>query len=114
MKLPNPDRAFVRTRKITHYLLSESHPVGRHKAKFFRGFGFSLLSWRRLETALLEHAARYEVAQVEKTPFGFSYAIDGPLLTPDERNPQVRTVWFIENGQTIPYFITAHPVKRAQ
>ncbi len=112
MKLPNIERAFIRPEKITQYLLSETHPVGRHKAKFFLGFGFSLSSWRQLETAFLQQVARYEVAQAETTLFGVSYAIDGTLLTPDGRTPQVRTVWFIETGQTAPYFVTAHPLKR--
>lgn len=114
MKLPNLENAFVRPEKITQYLLSENHPVGRHKAKFFLSFGFSLSFWRQLETALLQHAARHEVAQIETTPFGVSYVIDGLLLTPDERAPPVRTVWFIEIGQTTPYFVTAHPLKRAK
>jgi hypothetical protein len=112
MKLPDLERAFVRPEKITQYLLSENHPVGRHKAKFFSNFGFSLSSWRQLETALLNHARQHEVVQMEATPFGFSYAIDGPLPTPDGRAPQVRTVWFVETSQTAPYFVTAHPVKR--
>ena len=114
MKLPNLERAFVRPEKITRYLLSEDHPVGRYKAMFFLGFGFSLSSWQQLETALLQHASQYEVAQVETTPFGVSYAMDGPLLTPDGQTPQVRTVWFMETGQNAPYFITAHPLKRVR
>lgn len=113
MKLPNLERAFVRPEKITQYLLSENHPVGRHKVKFFLSFGFSSSSWRRLEIALLTHAKQHEVAQVQATPFGVSYAIDGPLPTPDGRAHQVRTVWFVETGQTAPYFVTAHPLKRA-
>jgi hypothetical protein len=114
MKLPNIERAFIRPEKITQYLLSENHSVGQYKARFFLGFGFSLPSWQQLETALLQQASQYEVAQMEATPFGVSYAIDGSLPTPDGRNPQVRTVWFIETGQTAPYFITAHPLKRVR
>jgi hypothetical protein len=114
MKLPDLERAFVRPEKITRYLFSEAHPVGRHKARFFSSFGFSSSSWRQLETALLGHAAQHEVAQVETTPFGIAYAVDGPLPTPDGRAPQVRTVWFVETGQTAPYFVTAYPIRRAR
>ncbi len=56
MKLPHRDRAHVPMRKLTNYLLSPSHPVGRSKAPFFRGLGFNasdadalraeLLGWR--------------------------------------------------------------------
>lgn len=112
MKLPNLECAFVRPEKITEYLLSENHPVGRHKAKFFFSFGFSLSSWRQLESALLIHLNQYDVSQIEATPFGTSYIIDGPLQTPDGRVPLMRTVWFIETGQTAPYFVTAYPLKR--
>lgn len=114
MKLPDLERAFVRPEKITRYLLSEAHPVGRYKAKFFSSFGFSLSSWRQLEIALLDHAAQHEVAQVEATPFGTAYTVDGPLPAPDGRAPQVRAVWFVETGQTAPYFVTAYPIMRAR
>jgi hypothetical protein len=114
MKLPDLERAFVRPEKITRYLLSENHPVGRHKARFFSSFGFSLSSWRQLETALLNHATQHEVAQVEATPFGTAYTVDGPLPAPDGRAPQVRTVWFAETSQTAPYFVTAYPITRAR
>ena len=114
MKLPDLERAFVRPEKITRYLLSEAHPVGRHKAKFFSSFGFSSSSWRQLEIALPGHAAQHEVARVETTPFGTAYAVDGPLATPDGRAPQARAVWFVETGQTAPCFVTAYPITRAR
>jgi len=41
MKLPNAEHAIVPGPKITHYLLSETHRDGRHKAAFFRSFGFT-------------------------------------------------------------------------
>ena len=40
MKLPRSLEAIVPERKLTGYLLSETHPVGRAKAKFFRALGF--------------------------------------------------------------------------
>jgi hypothetical protein len=42
MKLPNVERAVEPGRKITHYLLSATPRDGRHKAEFFRSFGFKL------------------------------------------------------------------------
>lgn len=114
MKLPDFEHAFIRPEKITRYLLSTDHPVGRHKAKFFLSFGFSLPLWRHLETALLNHAAQHDVAQMEVTPFGVSYSIDGSMPALDGRAPEIRTVWFVETGQTTPYFVTAYPIKRAR
>jgi len=53
--------------------------------------------------------ANYEVTKVELTTFGTRYVVEGLLNTPDSRNPLIRTVWFIETGQTSPQFITAYP-----
>ena len=39
------------------------------------------------------------------------YAIDGPLESPDGRNPLVRTVWMLEKGSTAPRLITAYPLE---
>lgn len=40
MKLPNRENAVVEDEKILDYLISESHPIGRFKAKVFRRLGF--------------------------------------------------------------------------
>ncbi|MGH7599609.1 MAG: DUF6883 domain-containing protein [bacterium] len=40
MKLPNREKAYIPPSKLRDYLLSETHVVGRGKAKFFRMFGF--------------------------------------------------------------------------
>ena len=111
MKLPNIENAFIRPEKITKYLLSNNHPDGQYKARFFCSFGFSLAAWQKLETALLQHAFQHEIAQKKTTPFGVSYTIEGYLQTPNGRFPEVRSVWFIETGQITPYFVTAYPLK---
>lgn len=38
--LPNLDRAIVPERKVTAYLLSETHPEGHSKARFCSRHGF--------------------------------------------------------------------------
>jgi hypothetical protein len=37
--------------------------------------------------------------------------VEGPLLAPDGRSPNLRAVWFIDNGQDTPRFVTAYPLK---
>ncbi len=112
MKLPNLPEAVAPQTKLVEYLLSPSHPYGRHKAAFFAGFGFRPDSPEALASALLEHATRHEIAAVEHTHFGTRYVIEGPLPTPDGRTPLVRVVWFIRNGEVIPKLATAYPVRR--
>lgn len=98
MKLPNVGAAVVPRAKIVEYLLSPVHPTGRHKARFFGQFGFSLGAWQNLAAALRRHATEHELSIVEDTPFGTRYIVEGPLPAPDGRAPVVRSVWFIETG----------------
>jgi len=39
MKLPDREKAYIPLLKIKDYLLSETHPIGKSKAKFFRSCG---------------------------------------------------------------------------
>jgi len=110
MRLPNQQKVIIPEMKIRGYLLSSSHPYGRHKAAFFNRFGFRAKYWELLTSALRAHAALYEVAQVEETEFGSRYILEGPLKAPDGRAPIVRVVWFIEKGDDRPRLVTVYPL----
>jgi len=112
MHLPHADRLDVPKAKVVDYLLSPTHPQGRHKAAFFRAFGFSPAHWERLAEALRRHGVENEVAAAEDTPFGRRYSVDGELAAADGRRPWLRTVWFVEREQEIPRLVTAHPIAR--
>ena len=112
MKLPNRRNAHVNQAKLNRYLLSLEHAHGRHKAIFFRGFGFSANKSKVLAQALLQHATKHDVAKIEDSAYGKRYVIDGILEAPDGRDPTVRAIWFIENGKAIPRFVTAYPLER--
>lgn len=111
MKLPHCEISQIKPEKITAYLLSESHPSGRHKAKFFASFGFAPNNWHQLSQALLKHAQEHNVASVESSVFGVRYVVEGTIQSPDKRNPFIRAVWFIEKNSTMPHFVTAYPVE---
>jgi hypothetical protein len=108
--LPGAHIATVDERKITSYLLSSNHPAGRAKAAFFRRFGFRATSWRRLRDALVDHAQTAEIIAVAETEFGKKYILEGPLASPDGRNPDIRGVWFVAIGEAAPRLVTAYPV----
>lgn len=109
MKLPEFASAIVPDQKVVAYLLSFSHPDGRGKALFFSRFGFDAAHWQILADALRQHAATHDVATLDQTPFGTRYTVEGPLVTPDGRNPSVRTVWFIATSEVNPRLVTAYP-----
>ena len=113
MKLPNLDNADVSEEKITEYLLSSTHRDGRHKAAFFTSFGFRPEDWQALAKALQDHARQHDVTKEEPSPFGVRYVVEGPILAPDRRSPNVRVVWFIDTGHNKPRFVTAYPLRGA-
>lgn len=112
MKLPQADRVEVPQAKVVQYLLSSTHRAGRGKAGFFSGFGFQVSAWEALADALRQQARDNFVTLSEDTPFGTRYVIDGPLVAPNGRELQVRTVWFIDKDGQTPRFVTAYPLKR--
>jgi hypothetical protein len=107
--VPNRDQATIDPVKISDYLLSDSHPVGRSEARFFKHFGFREDAPEELTRALRAHVQDYLVAAIEVSPYGAKYRVEGPLFSPDGRNPRVTTVWMILDGETIPRFVTAFP-----
>jgi len=111
MKVPNFERAQIAEAKIIKYLLNDTHPHGKDKAIFFGRFGFLVSEWQILEQALLQHLADNEIVSTLKTDEGVHYAVEGSFVTPDGRNPLLRTIWAIEIDGPIPRFITAYPLK---
>ena len=109
--LPNPEKAYVQRPKITDYLLSSTHEIGKTKAVFFLRFGFSQENWQLLAQALILHTRNSTVIDVTETEFGTKYILEGPLACPDGRTPGIRSVWEIAHGDDAPRFITAHPDK---
>lgn len=110
VKIPNVEYARIPDEKITHYLLSETHPKGKHKAVFFKRFGFSKDEWHKLKAALLTHAASWEVKNQVENQDGVKYVIEGEIETPDNRNPPLRAIWIIDADDIYPRFVTAYPV----
>ena len=110
MKLPYADAAYIPEEKLSEYLLSSAHPVGRAKARFFRALGFDGSSVQELESQLAGIARSQEVVETEATMFGTKYIIEGKLRSVDGRLAGIRTVWILEPAGTQPRFVTAYPV----
>lgn len=109
MKLPNGARAVVPPSKLNDYLLSEAHPAGRSKARFFRGVGFTATNADRLARELLAIARMADVVASASSPHGVKYVVDGALATPLAGIVRLRTVWITEAEEDRPRFVTAYP-----
>jgi hypothetical protein len=108
-RLSHLDRAVVPEPKIVDYLLNSRHTGGRAKARFLESFGFRAQEWRALRDAIIAHAAANDITASHQTRFGTRYEIDGPLPSPDGRNPTVRVVWFAGWQDNVPRLVTLVP-----
>jgi len=111
VNLPRANLAVVDAAKVANYLLNPAHPFGASKARFFCRFGFRLEQGAELANALRHHGCQNEVSRVVPSAFGIRFEVDGPLQTPDGRNPRVRTVWQLDERHLAPRLITAYPVE---
>ncbi len=107
--VPGCDQATVESAKVASYLLSTAHPIGRGKAQFFMRFGFRADAPEALAQALLDHVRSNAVADARVSSYGTKYRVEGPLASPDGRNPRVSSVWMIRSGELAPRFVTAFP-----
>jgi hypothetical protein len=110
MKLPYNKNAIIAKEKLTKYVLSETHAVGKFKANFFRKFGFDETNVPLLEKALRTIEQSEEVKEESKSVYGTKYVINGRIKTPIGNAIKVQTVWIIEEKQKHPRFITVYPV----
>lgn len=108
-RLPKGELAVVPERKVTAYLLATEHRRGGSKARFLLRFGFRPEMWQELAAALARHAAEGTVTERKQGIHGITYVVEGPLRTPDGRDPLFCTVWILEWGQRVPRLVTAYP-----
>lgn len=70
MQLPNREHAYGSPKKLREYLLSDSHPVGRFKAKVFTSLGFTEQHLNDLQEDLLAIAYMSEVREERQGSYG--------------------------------------------
>ena len=110
MKLENREYAYIPLAKLLDYLLSETHPVGKSKAKYLRSVGFNEANINLLKEGLLAIARSEDAKEVLSSVHGDKYVIDGMLQTPSGASIKTRTVWIVDKGAERPRFVTAYPL----
>jgi hypothetical protein len=106
----NREKAYVPLSKLKDYLLSETHSVGKSKAKLLRSVGFNEMNTNLLKEGLIAIARAGDIKEVVSSPYGVKYLIDGMLKTPTGGFIKMRTIWTIDKGQVRPRFVTAYPL----
>jgi hypothetical protein len=102
-------QAVIAPAKIRDYLLSTSHAVGRFKAPFFAGLGYTDADWQTLEQDLLAIAASGDAELGRESPYRQKYEIRGTLTGPSGKSANVLTVWIVRFESDVPQFVTAFP-----
>jgi hypothetical protein len=110
MQLPNKEKAYIPLSKLKDYLLSETHSVGKSKAKLLRSLGFNKMNVNLLKESLMAIAHSGDVKEAISSPHGVKYIIDGLLQTQAGGSIKMRTVWIIDKGHERARFVTAYPV----
>jgi hypothetical protein len=112
MKLPGNQDAVVQDGKLAAYLLSDTHPVGKAKAKYFRSLGYSIANADQLKDDLIAITTSNEITETIDTPFGTKYVVDGNIISPTGIRAMVRTIWVFERGGVCPHLVTAYPIDK--
>jgi hypothetical protein len=110
MKLPNKENVDIPLPKLLGYLLSETHPIGKFKAKYLRSVGYNETNVDLLKQDLIAVAQTEDVNEVISSTHGVKYIIDGTMKTPSGVFIKMRTVWIIDKGQKYPRFVTSYPL----
>ena len=112
MRIPNSNSAFISKNKISDYLFSLSHPIGRHKASFFLKYGFDSSSVEFMIDQLKSLISDNDFVEKLENNFGTKYVITGFVNSPTGNEIELVTVWFVEKGEDMPYFVTAYPKRK--
>ena len=111
MRLPNPDKIIIPKEKLTDYLLSVTHPIGKSKAQFLGFLGFDESKADLIEKEIRGVAEMNDIIEEKSTNFGMKYIINGRINAPNGDIVEIKTVWILETGKERPRFVTLYPVK---
>jgi hypothetical protein len=106
--IPNADRATIAVEKLTAYLLNPSHRRGGPKARLLLSLGYRTDAPDLLESDLRAHLS-LNTAQTTQNPYGTTYVMEGPIMTPSGKAVRFCSIWQIDTGTEVPRFITMYP-----
>lgn len=112
MLLPNAQGAIIHEAKLRGYPLSEMHPVGRFKARFFAALGFTEVNWREFSAARRAQHLTEPATPGSAVAFGQTYTIRAIPKGPTGA-ALVTSVWFLPTGDAAARFVTAYPGGKA-
>lgn len=110
VKVPYYQSAIISDIKLTEYLLSLTHPVGKFKAKLFRGWGFNENNIDIFRKCLLSIVHTNKVVKIKTSQHSTNYEVHGKIQIPKGGVRIITTVWAIDIGKRTPYLVSAYKV----
>ena len=108
-ELPGWEEAWIPELKLTDYVLSSTHEVGRHKARVFRSeLGIEREHWNFLHDQILDGFPEAQATFREETEFGFTWEVPILVTGRNEAERWVTTGWIIEYRDPRPKLTTAY------
>lgn len=101
LRLPRAGEAVVSPEKLRDYVLSPTHPIGRHKARvFMSALGIGQDDWRYLREQILELVDGAPVVTLSaQHPFGTIYSVVLVIEGLNGASHQVMTGWIVEEDE---------------
>ena len=90
--LPNAENVIIEAEKLSGYILSSTHPLGRYKAAFFARLGYSSENWEEFEHKLRDLVKTQDAVEVEESEYGRKYIVEGLLASPSGVSVKILTV----------------------
>jgi len=107
-RMSNYKRAVIARAKLKNYLLNPSKSNG--KAAFFKSLGYNMQNFRRLEKDIRKGIAETDAVMYIENRYGHNVKVYNINLSLGiDRKAVVLTSWQVDDGSTIPRFITAFP-----
>jgi hypothetical protein len=93
--------------RLTAYLLSPDHPVGKHKARvFLAALGLQARDAAALRAWLVQVAATGDAEFGASDQYGQRFVIRSEMRY-NGREAMIRTVWIVRPSSAAPEFLTA-------
>ena len=99
--MPGGETAIVDREKLIGYCLNPEHPRGKHKARVFATFGFTVENADDLRVALLTAAATVDARPAASDQFGDRYVSEFEVKGPGGTG-MLKSSWIVRRGERRP------------
>ena len=108
MLLPFAERAYIDDQKLIGYCLSETHIIGKHKARVFKSaLGLTSADYLTLKDTILTAVLLNEAQEAGPNQQGDLYSVDF-LMQRNDSMATVRTAWIVLHGESFPRLVSCY------